>query len=681
MNTFKIATKFFVVLSCGAFITEAESTTNLFETAKQQYLRSFPIVREEKPQEKKDENKKICLEVRELSEREQREIVFDLVSKIKFLHLQSTFIDQALLKNLEIFCGGEDSSQNLFNTIKRTKTVAGEAGLAQLISAPTSNIELLKERQEAVQELLANPELFEQLEIIFDEIKKVESDFLSYWDKENPMNEEIFKKVYFGSYFDRFNKNPHILEARVRLEQFMQGLGLVSLPLGIGTELGIIEYINAKADNDPISKTEAFGRGLGKVIKAFDPRLKACADGNPHAQPQTIGDLFYSFDNIPNTNFTPFQLKAGIIGSLAYFIGIQVYADYQIYIDAKLKADIAKHLQSRLIATASFVRQVKKLYFLVQENSVLQSLLTQEFNSSGSKGFKNLLNILDHNTFKGNPSMFSLTGRVLAAHKIMKDVKDEFAPFIEFAGRVEALLSIAKLYQEHEAKPARYCFANFIENAEMPYVLAQNFWNPFINPEIVVCNSIVLGDQKPNNIILTGPNTGGKSTVIKGLQLNLLLAQTLGIVPADQLVLTPFTVINCSLNVADDTSGGVSLFKAEVLRAKTIMERIRALQPYQFAYTIMDEVFSGTSPKEGEQAALRYARELARCENSMCTIATHFALMPDLEQEGAYKNYKVSVHKNEQGKIVRPFKLEEGKSELNIAMDLLEEEGIFSSAA
>ena len=91
----------------------------------------------------------------------------------------------------------------------------------------------------------------------------------------------------------------------------------------------------------------------------------------------------------------------------------------------------------------------------------------------------------------------------------------------------------------------------------------------------------------------------------------------------------------------------------------------------------MDEVFSRTSPKEGEDAAYKFAQQLGTYANSMCSIATHFPKLTDLEQESQYKNYQVTVSKNPDGSWNRPFKLETGKSTINIAMDLLEEEGIF----
>ena len=54
------------------------------------------------------------------------------------------------------------------------------------------------------------------------------------------------------------------------------------------------------------------------------------------------------------------------------------------------------------------------------------------------------------------------------------------------------------------------------------------------------------------------------------------------------------------------------------------------------------------------------------------------AVKEAFEETEQFKNYQVKVWKDENNNWVRPFKLEEGKSTINIAMDLLEEAGIFS---
>jgi DNA mismatch repair protein MutS len=91
----------------------------------------------------------------------------------------------------------------------------------------------------------------------------------------------------------------------------------------------------------------------------------------------------------------------------------------------------------------------------------------------------------------------------------------------------------------------------------------------------------------------------------------------------------------------------------------------------------MDEVFSGTSPVEGEVIAYSIAKYLSKFDKSICFIATHFPKLTELEKttNGLYKNYQVKVIKKDDGKLIFPYKLEEGKTSQNIALDILQMEG------
>ena len=692
MDKFSTAVKlsfyaFFAFAFVNCFAERFEN--NLFVTSSiELYLKSFPITQDATQKEEDQKTKKV--QAKNLSEREQREIVFDIFAKQdQSISEYATSIDQTLLKNLEVFCGGQDLASHLFNVVKKVRTVAGEASLAHILSNPTYDQAVLKNRQLIAKELLANHDLLAQLETVLSEIKEVEPLVLSYWDKENPMNEDLLKRLYFGSFLSSLNKNPYALEVCTRIQHFLGGLSFVSIPFLISLEGALPEYIGAKERGAPISKTEALKRGIQKFGGFFSLSKKTFKDKSSQEAAkavqfrfiqnlQTIGDWNYMFDNIPNPLVAPAMMKAGLIAGIAYLIGMQGYADYIIYEQIKLNSDLANYLQAKLIAVQTYVNAVKKLYTIIQNNPLLQNIVNIDAcDSLTSSGFTKLLNMLNHNTFRGQASFCSLTGRVLAAHQLMKELKNEFAEFMPIVGKVDAHVSIAKLYQDYEHTPARYCFPEFIQS-EKPYLRVVDFWNPMIDPQIVVTNSIEFGNKNPNNIILTGPNTGGKSTVIKSVVIDILLAQTLGIAPAQQLVFTPFAVINCSMNIADDISSGTSLFKAEVLRAKLFVERIKNLTSGQFAFTVMDEVFSGTSPKEGEEAAYLFTERLGCFDNSMCSVATHFPKLPDLEQESSFKNYQVTIFRAEDGSLIRPFKLEEGKSTMNVALDLLQQEGVFA---
>ena len=92
----------------------------------------------------------------------------------------------------------------------------------------------------------------------------------------------------------------------------------------------------------------------------------------------------------------------------------------------------------------------------------------------------------------------------------------------------------------------------------------------------------------------------------------------------------------------------------------------------------MDETFSGTSPKEGEEASYAFAERLGSFDNSLCILATHFHKLIDLEANPnkKYKNMHVDVTRNQDQSLTFSYKLKDGSSKMNIAMDILTEQGI-----
>jgi DNA mismatch repair ATPase MutS len=349
-------------------------------------------------------------------------------------------------------------------------------------------------------------------------------------------------------------------------------------------------------------------------------------------------------------------------------------------------AKISRYLQSQLISVATYLDSMKNISEIVEKNESLvkaipsikkiQTLFDGKSVDTSSE-LRKLASLLSTNTFKGEASFFSLTGRVLAAFKLMEECKDELVGSMEALGEVDAYLSIAKLYKEHADKPAKYAFAQFVEG-DTPYIKLSNFWNPFIDPEVVVSNSIELGGDSACNAVVTGPNAGGKSTSITAITMNLLLAQSFGIAPADEVIMTPFSRINTYLNIADDKAIR-SRFEAEVFQAQNLMNSIEELPRDQFSFTIMDEIFSGTNAVEAEAAAYSVAKSLAKNTNSICMIATHFTKLTELQKDtNSYANYKVSVVKNDDGSLTYPYLLQHGITNQRIALDILRENGFDS---
>jgi hypothetical protein len=368
---------------------------------------------------------------------------------------------------------------------------------------------------------------------------------------------------------------------------------------------------------------------------------------------------------------------------MSFILGVQAYQTKTAIGNAREIRDAINYMQTRLCDVASIVEASKQLQRIASENASMASGVFSIGNlemllhgSSRSQGFAQLIDLLQTNTFKGSASFFSLSGRVLAAYRLMNEEKDNFAPALATLGEIDACLSMAKLYKKMRNERAHVSFATFAKTAK-PYIKLTDFWNPFINPDVVVTNSLELGDGTDvSKIILTGSNTGGKSTILKAILINMLTIHTFGFGFASECVVSPLAFIGSYLRVNDDVAAGESKFKAEVMRAKMLCETMEALPKDQFGFVVIDELFTGTGSEKAAVAASKVAQKLATLDNNVYILATHFPQLTELAKnnQGIIKNYKVDVYKDQAGNLVRPFKLELGVSTSNIANDILNEE-------
>ncbi len=250
-------------------------------------------------------------------------------------------------------------------------------------------------------------------------------------------------------------------------------------------------------------------------------------------------------------------------------------------------------------------------------------------------------------------------------------------------GEIESYISAAKLFINHKHTPVGYCFATFKESKK-PFIKAKGVWNPFIDVNKVVTNDFTIGDKTPQNWVVTGPNGCGKSISIGSLMLALLMAQTYGIAPAKSFEFTPFHLLNCYLNVTDNT-GKFSKFEMEVKCAQELIRALNSLPYGTFAFTIMDEILTSTSD-EAIDLTKRLVRQLGERNNSSIVFATHVKKVTDLEKETKqWRNMHLEAivtEKTPDGKVAgikKTFKLKPGAEFLNIAEYLLEQAGVLQA--
>ena len=160
------------------------------------------------------------------------------------------------------------------------------------------------------------------------------------------------------------------------------------------------------------------------------------------------------------------------------------------------------------------------------------------------------------------------------------------------------------------------------------------------NATAVVANDVVLDKQ----LVITGPNAAGKTTVIKSTLFNIILSQQIGYGFYKHAEINPYDYLHCYLNIPD-TSGRDSLFQAESRRCMEILRCIMD-NPTSRHFCIFDELYSGTNPYEAVAAAYGYIAFISKNPRVDLILTTHYIELCELLEKrnaGAITNLHMSV--------------------------------------
>lgn len=183
--------------------------------------------------------------------------------------------------------------------------------------------------------------------------------------------------------------------------------------------------------------------------------------------------------------------------------------------------------------------------------------------------------------------------------------------WIAAVGEMEALTALAAYAYEHPEDS----FPQFAENG--PWLEMEAFSHPLLPRSRAVPNDLKL-DSKLQLLMISGPNMAGKSTFIRSVGVNVVLAQMGAPVRARRMVLSPLAV-TASICILDSLEGGLSRFYAEILRLKQIDQQSRGPLPVLF---LLDELLSGTNSHDRRIGTGSFVRSLLS-RNAIGLVTTH----------------------------------------------------------
>lgn len=202
-----------------------------------------------------------------------------------------------------------------------------------------------------------------------------------------------------------------------------------------------------------------------------------------------------------------------------------------------------------------------------------------------------------------------------------------------------------------------YCLPEFCMNNRISY---SAIYNPLVDKP--VCNDFGLN----NNCIITGSNASGKSTFIKAIAINEILAMSIHTCTAKRAIISKAEIYT-SMAIRDDLLAGESYFVKEI---KSLHRIIKVIDQGRFSIAIIDEILRGTNTKERISASAAILKYLEN-KNCIVVVASHDIELINLLKSNRYDNYYF-CEKADKEDVIFDYKIHRGICEQSNAIKLLE---------
>ena len=535
----------------------------------------------------------------------------------KYFQLPITYLSEksnlkeTISKDLELTETIDPSGTPIYDFAFRPQTTLGKIMMSEMAAYYTSDGTYLKETQDLLRSYSPKKTIEQQTEIkemveLFDEVKL----------------DTGFKERYFyidWEYWESLNRSDTFL-------QYMSIYNMASPVLSLLSPICImiIPFFILKA------------RGVDVTLPEYIQVLKMVASNN------AIGRIFTHFHSVPND-----QKVYLIVSGIFYLISIyqSILSCIRFYVNMKKIHRSLLHINTYIVNTTNsmedFLEQSEKCTTYQTFNQITREKI------SILKQFKERLDEVRGTGFSlGNTGQIGKLLKMFYEFYCDDKLHGTFLYSFGFHGYVEILTGLGENIKEGKMAFAEFTTNSADDNTEdkpdknnkpdkndkteknkkkKPQKNKIKFNNLYYGPLIdktPVKNSVKLD----KNIIITGPNASGKTTVLKSTLINLIITQQLGCGFYESAELTPIKYIHCYLNIPD-TSGRDSLFQAEARRCKEIIDIIQQTSNTDTNaqhFCVFDELYSGTNPEEAVTSALAFMEFLVKFKNVKCILTTHF---------------------------------------------------------
>lgn len=340
------------------------------------------------------------------------------------------------------------------------------------------------------------------------------------------------------------------------------------------------------------------------------------------------GRDYFSGNKIYPVLFVVIPVIAVAIPVLSAFHLLSVYSILYYVLPLALVAFQAKRILREQNRLGRFVKLFKKysgLLSLIEKEEFVSDLLRDEQDRLMHKGLmaSNIVNKLS-GILWGIESRNNLVMALLLNAFVIWDIRymvklelwrkdfgEEFEKWLKVIARIEVLNSMANLSFNRDDLV-------FPEIVEGPVQLEMvEGGHPFLKPEIRVDNSLHFSE--PGQVkIITGANMAGKSTLLRTIGVNLVLAQMGAPVCAKKFKFAPVRM-RTSVRTNDSLGDNESYFYAELVKLNRIMTELREKGPM---LVIVDEMLKGTNSRDKHMGSVGLVKQMVEL-GAIGLVATH----------------------------------------------------------
>ncbi|CAH0760592.1 unnamed protein product [Diatraea saccharalis] len=489
-------------------------------------------------------------------------------------------LDAITLRNLRIV----QDDGCLYDRLNFCSTAMGKRWLYQWVCAPSCNLSVIKQRQEAVKTVFEKQELCQEAKNILTTLPDLERLLAKVHSLGNLKRSKQHPDARAIFYEEKIYSKKKVLDFIAVLNGFKVALKLVDMFSDVNSILlrNITQY-------SPIGKFPDYRETLKFFMEAFD-----------HQEAEKEGRL------LPGTGVDP-----------EYDSTLRLIADIQQQLDDYLKQQ-EKYFKCRL----TYVGSDKKRYQIeVPQNAAAKA--GSEYHMEGArKGYKRF----------STAETKDFLARMMAAEEqktnVLKDLSrrmfekfstnyNQWESAVKCIATLDIVLSLSEFARQQSGD---ICLPEItFDTSKTPYINIVEGRHPCI-PIVndFIPNDTRLGVEGASLLLLTGPNMGGKSTLMRQVGLLTVLAHLGSYVPAQECSLSLVDRIFTRLGASDDILSGQSTFLVEMNETAAIVKHASV-----HSLVLLDELGRGTSTYDGTAIASGVCAELAD-RGCRVVFSTHY---------------------------------------------------------